>query len=124
VTLEESTVTPSSPFEFKLFKIKFEAYAASLIPTADTCVPMTIDPVVIEVILKIVLHVGSPTLKLSGSRAHNDTVSLLTLLRALASWFWSESEELKILEFTGVAGPRTARTLTIVLEKQPLPEIL
>jgi hypothetical protein len=107
VTLEEITLAPSNPFDFKLLEIKFEADPGSVIPAADNFVPITIDPIFIEVIIKTVLHSGSPTLKLSGSFAHNETNILLRLLRDLASWLAFESEELYILEAV-VPGPRTS----------------
>jgi len=56
VTLEEIKLTPSNPFDAKLVEIKVDADPESLIPTALTCVPKAIDPTVMEVILKIVLH--------------------------------------------------------------------
>jgi hypothetical protein len=120
VTLEEITLAPSNPFDAKLFETKSAADFGSLIPAADNFVPITIDPIFIEVIIKTVLHAGSPTLKLSGRFAHNETDILLRLLRDLASWVAFESEELYILEAV-VPGPRTSYITIMASEKQTLP---
>lgn len=47
---------------------------------------MTIDPMVIETILKILVQLGSFVLKESGMALQKDAMIRLTLARALASW--------------------------------------
>jgi hypothetical protein len=77
-------LAPSIPTD-KLDDTKVSVDPESVIPSALSSIPTAIDPVAIEVILKIFWQRGSFFLNAAGSRLQSDARSLFTLVRALAS---------------------------------------
>jgi hypothetical protein len=117
------TISPSIPIDCILAETEVDANPELVIPEALISVLRTIDPIVIETILKILLHVGSLVLKASGMALQKDTMIRFTLASALASCTSFESEDSKMAD-ADVPAPRTTEATTLVLEKHTLPDML